>query len=253
MGYVGQNGAGKTTTLHLISHLFRANSGDISIDNVRFETDPIAYRSLIGYVGDSSYFPEDMTAKDVRMVLKDFYSSFRTETFDHYLEKWKLPLKSKISTYSRGMKVKLMFAAVLSRDTKLLVLDEATNGLDPKVRREILALLQEYISDGTRSVLFSTHILEDLEQIADYIFFIDHGKKIFCEAKDDLTENYLLVKGGLEDLTPALRPSLIGIEKNDFGFEALCSVKGNLVLPSGLLTAKPSIDQIIVHMLEEMR
>ena len=82
-------------------------------------------------------------------------------------------------------------------------------------------LLQDYISDGTRSVLFSTHILADLEQIADYIFFIDHGKKIFWGAKEDLTDSYLLVKGGREDLSARLRPALLGIEKNDFGFEAL--------------------------------
>lgn len=253
MGYIGQNGAGKTTTLNIITHLIHAASGSVSIDGVRFEDHPIAYRNLIGYVGDSSYFPEDMNAGSIRMVLKDFYPSFRPEEFDQYMEKWKLPLKDKIKTYSRGMKVKLMFAAVLSRDTKLLVLDEATNGLDPMVRREILKLLQEYISDGTRSVLFSTHILEDLEQIADYVFFIDHGKKIFCETKEDLTEGYLLVRGGHADLTPKLASALIGVEKNDFGFEALYSTKSGLLLPPGLLTIKPSIDQIIVHMIEERK
>ena len=247
MGYIGQNGAGKTTTLNIITHLIHGNSGSVSIDHVQFKDDPITYRDLIGYIGDSSYFPEDLNVKNIRTILKDFYPSFHPEKYDGYVKKWQLPQKDKIKSFSRGMKVKLMFASVLSRETRLLVLDEATNGLDPMMRREILMLLQDYISDGKRSVLFSTHILEDLEQIADYIFFIDQGRKIFCDTKEELTESYLLVKGGLQDLTPALAGSLIGIEQNSFGFEALYPVKSGAVLPSGLLTAKPSIDQIIVH------
>lgn len=253
MGYIGQNGAGKTTTLNAITHLIHTGSGTITIDGVRFEDDPIAFRNAIGYIGDSSYFPQDLNIKNIGSILKDFYPSSRPEVFDRYVADWKLPVNDKIRTFSRGMKVKLMFASVLSRETRLLVLDEATNGLDPMMRREILALLQEYIGDGTRSVLFSTHILEDLEQIADYVFFIDKGKKIFCEEKEELLENYLLVKGGPADLTPELCQSLIGIEKNEFGFEALYDTGKDVALPPALLTVQPSIDQIIIHMIQEMR
>lgn len=117
MGYIGQNGAGKTTTLNIITHLVRA-VGNVSIDGIRYEKDPIRYAQRIGYVGDSSYFPETMTVGDVRSVLKDFYPSFRPADFDGWVEKWKLPLKDKIKTFSRGTKVKLMFASVLSRDTR---------------------------------------------------------------------------------------------------------------------------------------
>ena len=253
MGYVGQNGAGKTTTLNIITHLVCAANGNVSIDGLQYEKDPIRYLDCIGYVGDSSYFPEIMTVGQVRSVLRDFYPSFRPREFDRYVDRWKLPLKDKIKNFSRGTKVKLMFASVLARDTKLLILDEATNGLDPMMRKEVLELLQEYISDGSRSVLFSTHILADLEQIADYIVFIDHGKKIFCGVKEDLTDSYLLVKGGREDLTAKLRPALIGVEKNDYGFEALYDVKSDILLPAGLITEKPSIDQIVVHLIEDMR
>lgn len=253
MGYIGQNGAGKTTTLNAITHLIQPQTGTVTINGIRFEEDPIAYRDLIGYIGDSSYFPQDMTAKDIRGILKDFYPSFRPEIFDQYRKKWRLPSDDKIKNFSRGMRVKLMFSSVLSRDTRLLVLDEATNGLDPMVRKEILSLLQEYISDGSRSVLFSTHVLADLEQIADYIFFIDHGKKIFCGEKEELTEKYLLIRGGLQDLSPRLEQALIGLEKNEFGFEALYDTGCGTVLPPGSAAIQPSIDQIVVHMIEEMR
>ena len=179
MGYVGQNGAGNTTTLNAITHLNHCE-GTIQIDGIQYENDPVKYLEAIGFVGDSSYFPEDLNL------------------------------------------------------------------------RQILGLLQEYISDGSRSVLFSTHILEDLEQIADFIFLINEGKKIFCDTKEELLETYLLIKGGREDLTPELKKQLIGLEENAFGFEALYSVKNGLP-PAGWLSAKPSIDQIVVHIIEDMR
>ncbi len=253
MGYIGQNGAGKTTTLNAITHLIRTEGGTVTIDGADFDTDPVAYRDRIGYIGDSSYFPQDMTAKNIRNILRGFYPSFRPEVFDGYVRKWQLPMTSKIKSFSRGMKVKLMFASVLSRQTRLLVLDEATNGLDPMIRRDILKLLQEYIDDGQRSVLFSTHVLADLEQIADYIFFIDNGRKILCQEKDSLTEKYLLVRGGPGDLTPELSQRLIGVERGEFGFEALYDTDSGALLPPSLVTDYPGIDQIVVHMIKEMR
>ena len=118
------------------------------------------------------------------------------------------------------------------------------------MRREILKLLQEYIADGQKSVLFSTHIMEDLQDIADYIFFIDRGAMVFCQPKDDLLESYLLVKGGPEDLTPELRRGLIGVEKHDYGFRGLFSTESGYALPASLAVERPTIDQIIVHILE---
>ena len=250
MGYVGRNGAGKTTTLSAITRLIRPDGGDVTVDGLRFEDDPVAYRDSIGYIGDSSYFPGKLTLRDIRTILKDFYPSFDAAAFDELTDKWDLPEKEKIDTYSRGMKVKLMFAAALSRETKLLILDEATNGLDPMMRREILKLLQDYISDGKRSVLFSTHIMEDLQDIADYIFFIERGEKVFCEPKDDILESYLLVKGGPEDLTPELEGALIGVEKHGYGFEALYPTDSAMALPPEITAEKPTIDQIVIHILE---
>ncbi|MBR1820088.1 MAG: ABC transporter ATP-binding protein [Clostridia bacterium] len=253
MGYIGQNGAGKTTTLNAITHLIVPDEGDAAIDGVTFEDDPVAYRDSIGYIGDASYFPGTMRLSDIKTILRDFYPSFRPDRFDGYVERWQLPPKEKLKNYSRGMKVKLMFAAVLSRNTKLLILDEATNGLDPVMRRDVLRLLQDYIADGTRSVLFSTHIMEDLQDIADYIFFIENGREVLFETKDELLERYLLVKGGPDMLTDALRARLIGVEEQAFGFSALFPTDAGGTLPPGLIAETPTIDQIVVHMIEEAR
>lgn len=253
MGYVGRNGAGKTTTLNALTHLIRPDAGDVILDGIRFSEDPLRFRDRIGYIGDSGYFPPDFTAADIRSVLKSFYRSFDAALFNDYLQRWDLPEKKKVKDLSRGMTVKLMFASILSRETKLLILDEATNGLDPIVRRDILSVLQHYISDGTKSVLFSTHIMEDLQNIADYIFLIDQGKKVLFETRDDLLERYLLVHCGRHEILPEMEKHLIGVQKNEFGVSALFDTDCGSILPSVFVPEKPTIDEIVVHLLADRR
>ena len=253
MGYIGQNGAGKTTTLNAITRLIKPDDGEITVNGLSFDRDPVGYRDCIGYIGDSAYFPPELTCRDIRKILRDFYPGFDGDKFDACVRQWDLPEKARVKTYSRGMKVKLMFAAVLSRETRLMILDEATNGLDPVVRREILRLLQDYIADGTRSVLFSTHILEDLQDIADYVFFIHRGRRVLCEAKDDLLERYLLVRGGPEDLTQSLARRLIGTEQSSVCFTGLLPADDAVALPAGISLEKPTIDEIVIHLIEGER
>ncbi len=247
MGYVGQNGAGKSTTLNLIANICKYQEGEVYINGITCKEDAIAYKQCISYVGDEFYFPDNFSVRNIRGVLGKFYPTFSKEKFDGFLKKWELPEKKKIRDFSRGMKVKLMFASVLSRDTKLLILDEATNGLDPVVRAEILELLQEYIADGERSVLFSTHILNDLEQIADYIYFIHNGKTVLYDTKDEILESFLLVKGDADDLSKELKDALIGVDNHAFGFTALLPSEKADLLTGKMHFEKPNIDQIVIH------
>ncbi len=247
MGYVGQNGAGKSTTLNLIANICKYQEGEVYINGITCKEDAVAYKQCIGYVGDEFYFPDNFSVRNIRGVLGKFYPTFSKERFDGFLKKWELPEKKKIKDFSRGMKVKLMFASVLSRDTKLLILDEATNGLDPVVRAEILELLQEYIADGERSVLFSTHILNDLEQIADYIYFIHNGKTVLYDTKDEILESFLLVKGDADDLSKELKDALIGVDNHAFGFTALLPSEKADLLTGKMHFEKPNIDQIVIH------
>lgn len=251
MGYVGQNGAGKSTTLNLITNICKSSSGEIYVGGITCEEDESRYKESIGYIGDEFYFPDNFRIRDIRSVLRDFYKTFRTEKFDELTKRWKLDGKMAVKDFSRGMKVKLMFASVLARDTKLLVLDEATNGLDPVVRVEVLKLLQEYIADGERSVIFSTHILSDLEQIADYIYFIHEGKTVLYDAKDELLESHLLVKGERRAIYPELQRALIGIMDNAYGFEAILPSDRADLLTNEFHFEKPTIDQIVIHYIRE--
>ena len=252
MGYVGQNGAGKSTTLNLITNLCKCSEGEIYVDGITCISDAIRYKECIGYIGDEFYYPANFTVRNIRGILKNLYPTFSVSKFDELLRGWKLSEKLKVKDFSRGMKVKLMFASVLARDTKLLVLDEATNGLDPVVRVDVLKLLQEYIADGERSVIFSTHILSDLEQIADYIFFIHDGRKVLYDAKDELLENYLLVKGERRAVSTQLQKELIGIIDNAYGFEAILPSERADLLTSEFHFEKPTIDEIVVHYIKNM-
>lgn len=253
MGYIGQNGAGKTTTLKLITDLLKADSGTIRINGITCTQDPILYKDSIGFIGDEFYFPPDFKLKDIISVLSDFYPSFQCDKFLELVQRWDLPNNKKVIEYSKGMKVKLMFASIFSRNTHLLILDEATNGLDPVVRHEVLELLQDYISDGQKSILFSTHIMEDLEQISDYIFFIDQGKKIFYDTKDSILENFVIVKGGVNDLTPLLKEKLIGCFLSSVGFKGLLSSEYLELVTKEMTMEKPTIDQIVVHYIKNQK
>lgn len=251
MGYVGQNGAGKSTTLNMITNICKCSEGEIYVDGITCEEDAVRYKETIGYIGDEFYYPPEFTVKNVRGILRGYYPTFSEDRFNEMLQRWKLSEKMKVKDFSRGMKVKLMFASVLARDTKLLVLDEATNGLDPVVRLEMLKLLQEYIADGEKSVIFSTHILSDMEQIADYIYFIHDGKKVLYDAKDELLENYLLVKGERRAVSAELQKELIGVIDNAYGFEAILPSDKAELLTSEFHFEKPEIDEIVIHYIKD--
>lgn len=250
MGYIGENGSGKTTTLNLITHLCNAERGEIRIDGICYEDNPKRYLESIGFVGDQAYFPKDMTLKEVQKILKSMYSSFREQEFEELVYEWQLPYSKKIGDYSKGMKVKLMFATVFCRDTKLLILDEATNGLDLVTRSDIIKMLQEYIMDGEHSILFSTHQLQDLESIADYITFLHEGKLICSQVKEELLESYVLIQGEESDLSEFQRSRLMGIVSHAYGFEAIICSQDIDKFGAEFTMEKAGIDQIMLHIIK---
>lgn len=253
MGYVGQNGAGKTTTIKLITEQYKHQKGTIKIDGITYTDNPVLYKNSIGYISDNFYYPEFFTIEMIEKTLQDFYPSFNIKTFKTLINQWSLPYNTKVDKFSRGMKIRLMFASVLSRETKLLILDEATSGLDPVVRNEVLKLIQNYISDGERSVLFSTHIMDDLESIADYIYFINNGQMILNGTKDDLLDDFIIVKGGNNELTNDLKKELIGYTQTHLGFEGLMSSNNMHSINRKISIEKSTINQIVVFHIQGNR
>lgn len=227
MGFIGENGAGKSTTIKLILNLIHRDHGEIKVfglDNIKNDNN---IKQQIGVVFDESNFPDNMKLKDIDAVMKHVYTNWDSSVFKQYTVKFSLPVNTTVKEYSRGMKMKLSIAVALSHDAKLLVLDEATSGLDPIVREEILDVFLEFIQDGERSIFISSHITSDLDKIADYITFIHKGKIVLSETKDNLLYDYGLLKCSNSDYEKIDKDIIIGCRKNQFGVDAL--VKKNKV------------------------
>lgn len=218
LGLIGPNGAGKSTTIKLIMNLIKADKGKIKIfgkDNNYPEI-----RDKIGFVYDELYIYEDIKVKEAKNIISKFYKHWDDKIFNNLIKKFDLDLNKKIKELSRGMKIKFSIAVALSHNAELLIMDEPTSGLDPINRREVLEILQNYIEDGNRSVIFSTHITSDLDKIADFIVFINNGKIILKGEKDKILESYVLVKGP-KDMFKDIKDKLIGFKDNSFSMEAL--------------------------------
>ena len=221
MGFIGENGAGKTTTIKLMLDLIRPDSGKIYLlgcDSTKLND---AVREQIGVVLDESHFPEELNVKNIRAIMKLFYKTWDDARFGKFIKKYKVPEDRKIKEFSRGMGMKLTMGVALCHDTKLLILDEATSGMDPVVREEMLDLLLDFIQDEEHSVFISSHILSDLEKICDYIAFIHDGRLIFCENKELIMEKYGILRGSVSDMEALDRDAVIGVRKYAFGVEAL--------------------------------
>lgn len=247
MGFVGQNGAGKTTTIRLILNMANRTGGEVKIfgsDNIE---DELTVKQELAVVFDEVFFVDVWRIREVEKVVKGFYSQWDSGQFADYLKKFKLSPDKKIKELSRGMKLKLMLAVAMSHNAKLLILDEPTIGLDPVARDELLHILREYVSDGEKSVFFSTHITSDLEKIADYVTMIDNGKLFFTGTKDDLEAYFLIVKGGGGNLTDSLKSQLIGLSSNTTGFSGLLPSSKSELLSDRLVTETPTIDEILVR------
>lgn len=247
MGFVGQNGAGKTTTIRLILNMANRTGGEVKIFGLDNIEDELTVKQELAAVFDEICFVDVWRVREVEKVIKGFYSQWDSEQFAAYLKRFKLPPDKRVKDLSRGMKLRLMLAVAMSHNAKLLILDEPTSGLDPVARGELLDILREYISDGEKSVFFSTHITSDLEKIADYITLIDNGKMFFTGAKDDLETYFLIVKGGADDLTDSLKSQLIGLSSNTTGFSGLLPSSKSVLLSDRLVTETSTIDEILVR------
>lgn len=246
MGLVGPNGAGKTTTIQLILNMLKTDAGEILVfgkDSVKGEQ---TIKQNIGVVFDSIFLVENWTIKDTEKAISIFYENWKHEVFNEMIKRFELPLHKKVKDLSRGMQMKLMLACAFSHNAKLLILDEPTSGLDPVTRDEFLEILQEYIKDGEKSVLFSSHITTDLERVADYITLVNQGNLIYTGSMENLLESYRIIKGRLNDLSDTLENSIIGLRKTDMGFEGLIGAKDARQYPNCVIDTA-TIDDIIIN------
>lgn len=223
MGFVGENGAGKTTTIGCILNTLKKDKGSIEIFGKEMNDNDIHIRENIGVVYDGDNFPNYLSAKQLSNIMAGIYKQWDITLFNKYLEIFSLNSNQKISKYSKGMTMKLAIAVALSHHPNLLILDEATSGLDPVMREEILDIFLEFVENENHSILLSSHITSDLERIADYITFIHKGKIILTETKDNLIYNYAILRCSDKNFLSLDKEDIVAYRKRDYQIDVLVS------------------------------
>lgn len=246
-GLIGVNGAGKTTTLKTILGLAPKISGDIQFFGMNMDRNERAIKERIGVILDEGCFYDELSLSEMKSIVASAYKSWNENEYKAYLERFSLDPKQKISTLSKGMRMKYALSLALSHEAELLIMDEPTSGLDPLIRCQLLDILKEYMDKGGGGVFFSTHITSDLDKIADMLIMIDDGQIIFQEEKDTLLDSYRLVKGDKRDLNKDTEKLFLNIEKSNFGFTAITKNADEVrrAIPDSIME-RPVIEDIML-------
>lgn len=245
MALIGENGAGKTTTLKLILNEIRRDAGSVRIFGQ--DNSGTAVKEDIGVVFDESYFHSGFSAEDIGKILAGVFRHWDTALYRRYLDRFGLPGKKAIKDYSRGMKMKLSIASALAHHPRLLILDEATSGLDPVVRSEALDLLLDFIQDEEHGVLFSSHITSDLERVADYVTFLHGGQVAFSRGKDELLDHAGILKCGASQFGSLDRADLLRVRRGTVECEALVADRRAAARKyPGLVVDPATLEEIMV-------
>ncbi|WP_019419783.1 ABC transporter ATP-binding protein [Paenibacillus sp. OSY-SE] len=246
-GFIGLNGAGKTTTIKTILGLVLKDSGSIEFFGKDMNLNERELKNHIGIVFDEGYFYEELTLAEMKSIIAPAYSNWEESVFHKYMEHFGLPLNQKISTLSKGMRMKYAIALALSHHADILIMDEPTSGLDPLVRSELMEILLDFMGNGGKGVFFSSHITSDLEKVADVLILIDKGRIILSEEKDVLLDTHGLVKGEKMALNDQTRELFLTLRETNYGFEGLTNSKHAVRQQmNNVLIEKPTIEDIML-------
>ena len=248
LGLVGENGAGKSTTIRLIMDTLERDGGTVSVlgtDNRSKEF--LDLKEDIGVVLDETFVPEVINARQMGKIMAGTYKNWDQAVYDGWIRRFELPLDKKFKDYSRGMTMKLGIAAALSHHPRLLLLDEATGGLDPMVREELLEVFADFAAQDGHAVLLSSHIVSDLERICDYIAFLHKGRLVLCEEKDLLLDKYGILKCSKEQLANIPQEAIHGRRVGTYGVEALVERE---FMPRDAVVDRASLEDIILYMVK---
>ncbi len=248
MGLVGENGAGKSTTIKLLLGLLRPDGGTVTLLGRDAATHLRDIKEDIGVVTDEVGIPSCLTPRQVGRVMRHTFRNWSDAAYADYLRRFSLPEHKCFKDFSRGMRMKLGIAVALSHDPKLLILDEATSGLDPVVRDEILDIFMDFTRDESHSILLSSHIVSDLEKACDYIAFLRRGRLLLCEEKDALRERYGLLHATEAEMVALPAAAIVGRKTTPYGVEAI--VRRDAV-PRGTTLAPVELEQLFILMSKE--
>ncbi|MBW9150575.1 ABC transporter ATP-binding protein [Clostridium sp. CM028] len=250
-GFIGINGAGKTTTIQTILGLVMRSAGTIKFFGKDMDKHGHELKNRIGVVLDDGCFYDELTMKEMKSIISPAYSSWNEQDYKTYMERFSLNPRQKISTLSKGMRMKFALTLALSHEADLLIMDEPTSGLDPLIRSQFMNILTDYMKQGGKSVFFSTHITSDLDKVADMIILINNGKILFEEEKDTLIDTHRLVKGDSKDLTIETRKLFLNIQETGFGFTGITNKLSQVQKTiKDILVERPTIEDIMLGYVE---
>ncbi len=241
-GLVGANGAGKSTLMKLLLGLREADSGDIRFFGEAAAPHGSNLRARIGFVQESPTLPNHLRLGELAELTAPFYPSWNVTLFKRLSDLFEIPRKTAFGKLSQGNRMKAALCLAMAHEPELLLLDEPTSGLDPASRRDFLDLLLEIVQDERRAVIFSTHIVSDLDRVADHLVVLKAGRVGLFGAKDELLEDWHLVKGG-EELLPALNGRVRGGQRTELGLELLVKTGGSL--PSSSVVTRPRLEDLV--------
>lgn len=247
IGLIGENGAGKSTLIQLMLNIISKNSGTIRIDGMDHIENQDILKQNIGVVFDECCFPGVLNVNELGIIMKNIYAEWDHECYKKYIQRFELSEKKDIEKFSKGMKMKLSLAIALSHNPKLLIMDESTSALDPIVRDEVIDLLEEYVHSGNKTVLFSSHIISDIQRMANYVIFLHQGRIAFMEEKEELTEKYLIIHC-IDTNLERIAPKAIAILKESAGYQLLVR-KNEVEIESGTKVEKASLEDIMLFMI----
>ena len=248
MGFIGQNGAGKTTTINALLNIVKKDEGEIKLLGLDSVKDEFEVKSQIAAVFDELPFDDRLNANDINKILREVFEQWSSETFFGYLDRFALPRKKKFGKFSKGMKMKLQIASALSHNAKLLIMDEATTGLDPVVRNEILDIFLEYLQNEEHTILMSSHITSDLDKVADSVTFIDKGKLLISGYKDDILDSHGVLKCTKNDYREIDPGDIISARLSDFGAEVMVADRAECSRKySGAVIDPATLEEIMIY------
>lgn len=251
MGLIGRNGSGKTTLINTILGLYQKTTGNVRICGHDLSLEESRAKGEIGFVLDENPFLEDLSSLDNAKIYSPYYKNFNIDIFLKYCSRFDVDPKKKLKKLSKGTIIKFQLAFALSHDAKLFVMDEPASGLDPVFRRELMEIMYDAILNGDKSILFSTHLTEEIDMVADYVTILHEGKQVISTSKEDLFESYRVVKGS-EEKIQLLQPSVIGKKVTPYSVEALVRNE-EAILNKGCQIEVPTIADFMYYFTKEKR